>query len=220
MIAFFTASHERSLQVARHLASVTDEVDTVFRTIEGRYHGNRTVVYTVGQGSDAAYAAARVALRRGATRLIPVLHAACLAAVAEEKGLGPGDLVPVGAVWDLRGLAPALDLLPDSAREFPVAVQLPGSPAWRGSADGVSVGTLPGASTSLFLYRHLYNSAGIAVLDLQASGYADAAAELKCGAFHPIAQVAEVRSSREVLTGPALQRSREFDRAIEAIMAR
>ena len=220
MIAFFTPSHERSLQVARHLTSATDEVDTVFRTIEGRSHGNRTIVYTVGHGSDAAYAAARVALRRGAVRLIPLLQAGCLAAVAEEKGFGPGDLVPVGAVWDLRALAPVLDLLPDSAREFPIAVELPAAPVWLGSSDGISLGTLPRASTSLFLYRHLYNSTGTALLDQQASGYADAAMELKCGAFHPIAQVAEVRSSRGVLAGPALQRSRDFDRAIEAIMAR
>lgn len=176
MISFFVDSYTRALQLRPHLRSTTRETDGPFRVIQGRLRGQDVFVYAVEPATpDAAYAAAAMAQRRGATRMTPITGVSV--ATPEIGGLAIGQMLPVSAIWNLAGLTPLLRLLPESATELPIDPSIPQLPLWREDVSGIGVGTVPFAFRNRALLDFLEARCKIVALDARLSGYAACAME-------------------------------------------
>lgn len=221
MIALFTESLSRARQIARHLSSTSDEVDGPFRLIRGRLEGADASVFVVEQGADAAYVAARIAQRRGAMRLIPIMEGSLIREAGEEWETGPGQLLPVVAVWNLAVLGPLLRILPDSCADFPLPLEahLPAKAAWsaEGGGDGAVVGTPPWEIGNRFLGRALFRARGIGIVDRQGSGFAEAVADGDA-TLHPLCLVSSVLGAAQARRIDELQLARDFDAALESLL--
>ncbi|MCC6546972.1 hypothetical protein IT570_07370 [Candidatus Sumerlaeota bacterium] len=221
MICFFVESDERALQLAGHLDAPHGSVDGPFRTQRGTWNGLPARVYTVEQGGDAAYGAARIALRRGATRLIAITESTVVDSAAEELPIMPGQLVRVGKSYDLGGLAPLLRVLPDSARDLPLPLRelLPQRAIFDASRgeDLPAVGTPPWRIDNPNLARALYETRGIALLDRQMSGYAAAAVETEVS-FFPLSLICSVSTGDGKIHSVPLQLADDFERFLAALM--
>lgn len=216
MIAIFLEDLPRGRALAsRFFESKRDVVDGPFRAFDGRIRGERARLWVVNDRADAAYAAARLAIRRGAQSLIPMTEAT---SPGPETAV-PGDVLPAGAVWDLAGLEPLLRLLPDSSPEFPIdpAALLPASALWNAESGAPGLGTPPFDVRNIHLAEWL-SGRGIHLLDRQAAGYAAAAAETGLP-IRPIALVTTLLTP----TGPestfALQIEKTFEEALDLLFS-
>ncbi len=178
MIAFFVSGLERARRAAQHLRDFEDGVDGPFRIFHGMVGDAEIRVFVVEPDHSAAYAAARIAARRGAKALSPIVDATATPGVASRAGLAPGAIVPVARVWDLSACGGVMRLLPDSAEEFPVPVDelFPSSPSWK-SGDGVACCTTPLPMRSRLLARETIRRLGDTIFDGQLTAYAAAAAD-------------------------------------------
>lgn len=221
MICFFVESGERAQQVAAHLDDARASVDGPFHTHRGEWRGVEARVYTVEHQTDAAYGAARIAQRRGASRLIAITEATLIDEAAEELSLMPGQLVRARAIFDLAPLAPLLRLLSDSAREFPMPLKdgLPTKPLWEGDHDdsAPALGTPPWSIDNPHLSRALYQQRGIALLDRQMAGFAAAATETSIP-FFPLVLIRSVHTAEGKVHSVPLQLTDDFERMVGAMM--
>jgi len=193
MIAFFVSSPARLALMARLLHLPTREVDGGWRFLESEVGGALFRAYEVQFGADDAYAVTRLAARRGAKVMIPLLETTTTERIADREGLTPGAVMAAGDVWDLAGLGLLMRLMPDGASALPldVADLLPKTPAWRAPEVGPAVGTLSELQGSRSLAAELDRRLHILLSDRQASGFAQAAADSKTE-FRPLAHLSRV----------------------------
>ncbi len=221
MITFFLEDLTRARWMAERFLTAGDVfVDGPFRGFEGGYAGGDARVYVVDQGTEAAYAAGRLAARRGAEALIPIAGAEIHGQLAEEAEIMAGSLVPVEASWDLASLEPLLRLLPDSSPEFPLplADYLPRKPVWRGEETGFAAGSLPFAVANPYLAAALHRQLGINLLDRRLSGYASAAMEEKIS-FRPVCFVSGLLTARGPELPSRLSFDKRLDEALDALLS-
>ena len=191
MIAFFVRQPDQAAAIAAHFTSVTREVDGPWRLHKGRLQGHDAVCYVVTGEADAAWAALRLAARRGARLFMPITPAFTDETLAEREGFIPGAVMPVGGVWNLHGLLPLLRLLPDSANRLPLELEplLPAAPVHAAGGEALpAVGTFPFPVHNGAFLRHLDRKGGIPLFDLQLSGYAEGFADIASPGehrFHP-----------------------------------
>jgi hypothetical protein len=164
--------------------SMSRFVDGPYRGFEGKLLGKSPArLYLVEQEANSAYIASRLAVRRGATHLIPLLRTTSL-----EKNATLSILEPVSSIWDLLSLDPFLRITPDCAKQFNLSIDdhLPAQPIWKTNQPGLSLGTPPFAIGNPFVGQELSKKLGVSLLDLQGSGYAQGACEEEV-AFSPLA---------------------------------
>jgi hypothetical protein len=215
MIAFFCSSWERAGKLASLLTTVTAEVDGPYRLYIGRLHRNPARVYTVEQGAASAYAAGRLAARRGCS--VHVTFADILCADADDLPLG--SIHHLGKVYDLEGLTPLLSLLPESATEPPLPLDdlLPAEPVLATpEQEGWACGTLPWMARNAWLLDELEKRLAIRCLDLQTSGYATAAREARATLL-PFGVLTELLTGRGVLRAAPIHYDHAFEQSLEEI---
>lgn len=218
MIAIFVDSYSRMEAVSRHLQSVTREVDGPFRMIRGEAGGAPVDLYAVEGGGDLAYAAGRLAIRRGMRVLVPITEATASRALVEELELEPGGLIAAGTIWDLKRLVPLLRVLGNSCVEMPMELpELLPKEAVHEAAQGAAVGTLPFRVGSRFLARALHREREIALLDLQMAGYA-AAAKDGGASLRGFCRLARLLGKNGEETKLPLQAEREFEESMAALL--
>ncbi|MBI1292257.1 hypothetical protein GC173_13625 [bacterium] len=222
MIAFFVPSAAMFELLGRLLVLPTREVDGAWRYWRSEVAGVPSHAYLVEQGSDSAYGAARVAARRGAKLLIPVLDAVTSAELAEREDLSPGALVAMGALWDLSALKPLLRLLPDSADRLPLELEplLPQGPCWEErTLSALGGATLPEAVRSPLLAARLRKACAATLFDRQGSGYGDAAVE--CGLpLRPLAHVAAILDAGKIWELDAVASEAALQEQLSAVIGK
>lgn len=223
MIALFAPSWDRATRMARHLHSATAEVDGPFRLYKGGIGAVEARVFAVEHGADAAWAAARIAARRGATLMLPLTE--CLL-LAEKRNAPwheaePGTCLPVAGCWDLATLEPLMRLLPESAETMPLdpAAMMPRVAVLDLPREGITLGTLPWSTRNVTLLRWLHKHHGVGAFDLQLAGYAAAAQEDTGVKIAPMAMVVERLTSRGPERGQALAVERAVDEALDVLLA-
>lgn len=180
MIAFFVRRPPHAQAIARHFTSATREVDGPYRLHKGRLRGKLASCFVVTEGIESAWAATRLAIRRGAHSIVPITSAYSEPDIAEEAGFALGDLIPVGECWNLSGLLPFLRLLPDSAVRLPleIATLYPSAPSLASDDPALpAMGTLPFLVENGGLLRYLHRHHGLSLFDLQLCGYAEGMAD-------------------------------------------
>lgn len=217
MIAFFVPTLDNARALSRHLTTMTNEVDGPYRVFRGRWRGTIVSVYTVTGAADSAYVAGRLAARRGARVLVPVVAAAIEGNPDTES---PGEALPVGPCWDLAAFTPLLRLLPDGARHLPLdpATLMPAAPRHAGTAEAPGIATLPFPPTNAALLRWLRRHHAIGLADTQMSGYADAATDDSI-ALRGFAIVDRVVADDGVLPLPPIALDARFESLLADIMA-
>lgn len=222
MIAFFVRRPPHAQAIARHFTSATREVDGPYRLFKGRLRGSIACCYVVTEGAESAWSACRLAIRRGARSVVPVAGAFSEPAIAEEVGFGLGDLLPIGDCWNLSGLLPLLRLLPDSAVRLPrdVAPLLPSAPSHSAGDEALpALGTLPFLVENAGLLRYLHRHHGISLFDMQASGYAEGAADSgEEVLLRPFALVQGFAGDGTMEYASKLLLDETFERAMEALL--
>jgi hypothetical protein len=220
MIAIFIPSLEKFVTAQRVIPTATREVDGPFRYLDA----GRVRLYLVTEGADASYAAARLAIRRGAEVLVPIVEAFTTERLAEEEGLELGSVVSVTGVWNLDGLRPLLAILPDSAAELPLDPDqlIDNGAVWKADSKAVSVGvgTLPHPTRNRRLMRHLSQSLGTLLYDVQISGYIDAALECGVGKLLPLAEVTTLVGRSETRELDAVTADAAFGEMLATLMER
>lgn len=180
MIAFFVPTLEEAAVIARGFTSMTRETDGPWRLYKGRLKGHRASCFVVTEGADSAWAAARLAIHRGARTLLPITHSFTEEGLAEEYEMPFGTVLRLGRIWNYSGLVPLLRLLPDSAARLPIELDplLPETPVFEDEdPSGPALATLPFQVSNPTFLRHLHTQCGVSCFDLQMSGYAEALAD-------------------------------------------
>ena len=208
----FLPEYRRACLFARNLVSLRESLDLPFPLFDGKLDGDECRIMVVREGSDAAYAAARIAIRRGARMLVPISDGIAVS----EAGIQPGTITPVGTIWNLDSLSPLIQVLPESAAEVTYWEDdlLPSAPVLTNSDRPVAAGTLAHPTTNRALLRKTHEALGVSVFERQLGGYAQAAAEfevpLVAGCF--IQKV--IRDSLPHLSLGELSAGKSFDREL------
>lgn len=220
MIAIFLRDLSGARELAHHFfGDNRPRTDGPFRVLYGDKGRTELRLYVVETGAGA-YAAARLAARRGATKLIPVATAAVEEEVAEQERIETGTLLPVNAIWDLAVLEQAMRLLPDSAETFAVDVKklLPKKPLWKTKAEGYACGTLPFPLRSSLLAQCLYEQHHIALADEHLAGYAKGAADAKVD-LHPYAFCPTLLNESDEGAKATLEKGKQLETAFGELLS-
>lgn len=115
MIAFLCESPETWLAAGKAMRRMRRGADGPFRVMRGMLGGEEATAWRTEPSADEQYAAARMAVRRGATRLVHLGGADAL------EAFEPRRIVRAGRVVDCRGLADLQRIVPDLATELPTS---------------------------------------------------------------------------------------------------
>lgn len=204
MIALFFPTWRLARNAGRFFSDATEEADGPFRLIEGRFQGYVSRSMAVHEGADAAYAASRLAVRRGAVLQIAFTEAA-------TNGEELGEVFPISEIWDFTHWQEHLRKHPEGQREVPsqMTEDFPSIPAWNSEQpEGLPVATLPWIHRNSALLSWMQQRAGIQAIDRQACGYATAAAEMECRLL-PFAFVVESLNGGAALTEAEMETIQE-----------
>lgn len=224
MIAFFVPSLEQATAISRHLSSATRETDGPFRLYKGRLRGRNVSCFVTTEGADGAWAAARLAIHRGARTLVPITRAFTDAHLAEEHQTPLGSMLHIGTVWNYAGILPLLRLLPDSATRLPLELEplLPGEPVHRAPEKGMpTLATLPQPVSNGVFLRHLASNQGIDFFDLTMAGFAEAMEDVSNEEFQfsPVSILQGITTERGMEHPSVLVLDRAFEHALTELMA-
>ncbi len=215
MIVFFLPDLGRARRLAKALYLDYEDVDGPFRIFEGDIGAADLCLYVAPGNSDSAYAAARIASRRGARVFIPITEGTVLDSLAENEDIAPGILAPVARIYDLEGLKEPLRILPDSCREFPFNLDefLPSKALWKTDIEGVVLGTMHQKIRNLYLARALFKKKNIGCFDRQMAGYASAAVEDEIE-LRPVVFIDSVLARDGLHAEIPLGLDKDFDKAV------
>lgn len=193
-------------ECARFLDHPRKGVDGPYRTIAGKYQGQSMTLYVVEQGSDSAYVAGRLAIRRGADFLMPFSNGTSERSLVEKWDWDFGEVMPVGKVFDFTHTAEFFSCRPDfhePLSEDDKAVLTPRM-TWESAHEGVSVGTFSGPMKSDMVARHLHRVYGITLFDTRLAGFMEAAREQNVS-IQPFGMTEALISGNEVAALPAME---------------
>jgi len=178
MIAFVCAGAAEARELAGVLAGPVRRADGPFFVSRGVGPGGQPwSIWEAGEGVEAHYAAGRMAARRGASALVHLGEAEAAPALWREWDGEPAGLLEISGIFDLRGLADAQALTPDSAPKSPVPLPagVPGTRRSTSTEGGFLLGSVGIPLTSCGLADLLYTENGIGLFDREACGLVDAA---------------------------------------------
>lgn len=163
-------------RLARELDVPSREVDGPFFLWRGERGGVELSLYLIEEGgADAAYAATRLAARRGAQEVLYVSDASVSEAAAEERSWGLGEMVSPEGFLAANALGKVIAFLPDSARELPgeIPAGLLQKPLRTAEGDpGILAAGMDGVLRNPWLADELYRRHGVALWDHCGAGVA------------------------------------------------
>lgn len=206
MIALLAPGEAVARTLAAPLRANETGVDGIFITYHGLLKSAPITIYALPPdgGTAAAYAAGKVAHRRGAHTLLTVALTCIGPRTQERYEVELGGVLPITQVNDLSKLAPLLRLLPESAREFPLdplqLLQGTSPLALAPDGDGATLGSLPWETTNAHLLDALSKSGHADLIDLQSHGAARSAKEdgLDCRIIGIIGAILGARSAQRI----------------------
>lgn len=210
--------------IEAELRNLRENVEGPFRTVRGEDHEDRQWrFYRMEPGLETAYAAGRLAARRGATFLLMLGRGWAAEELIEQTGTEPWQFVMPHEVFDLSPLASLQNLCPDGVERLPAP--LPEGFPWQARRTAMPrgepefrLGSMPIPLTVPLLAREAYRHARIGLFDGSASGFLDGAAEAGVpaavslwlrgaarGGWQPADEALEERRARESALGEVLR---------------
>lgn len=189
VLALFLDDLRRAQRLADSFGEASRSVDGLFPVFETAIGETPARLYAVEGGADAAYAAGRLAARRGAAHLLAFPSATAAQEELRQGTVALGDLVPISAVYTAP--PPRFDellrLLPTSAASLPLPLAgiVQDEPIWTGGAEGIRLFSASQPIHAPALAEALLQRLGTVAFDLQAEGFvrasADSAVPLRLG---------------------------------------
>ena len=210
MLAILCTGQLLAVALSRTMKSCTREVEGPFFGWRGMLQDDDCMLLLAEEGgAEAAYAATRLLARRGAKRILYLGEAMAAPYAIRLESWELGALALPSKVYDGRGLAPVLQVLPDSARSVPIPItdsmMRAAGTSVKERANSPGIATLSSGLRNPWFADYLYEHYKVALTDLHSSGAADAAHEEDIPCLFILSVTGIVRRSCDPIVPPILR---------------